>query len=130
MLAAEKNSKPEEVQVATLLTILELRDMSCSERSICRRRTKRRLLKSKALSVDTLLRKSKKNLRGTHQPRKCPAYDKQCNNSGRKGHYAKVCLSKKESTATNKPKVHEVTAEDPDVVYTLHNAATNQKSGM
>ncbi|KAF6032746.1 hypothetical protein EB796_008964 [Bugula neritina] len=26
---------------------------------------------------------------GTHQPRKCPAYDKQCNNSGRKGHYAK-----------------------------------------
>ncbi|KAF6032006.1 hypothetical protein EB796_009687 [Bugula neritina] len=55
---------------------------------------------------------------GTHQPRKCPAYDKQCNNSGRKGHYAKVCLSKKESTATNKPKVHEVTAEDPDVVYT------------
>jgi len=64
---------------------------------------------------------------GTHQPRKCPAYDKQCNNCGRKEHYAKVCLSKKESTATNKPKVHEVTAEDPDVVYTLHNAATNQK---
>ena len=67
---------------------------------------------------------------GTHQPRRCPAYGKECKNCKRANHYARVCQSTKSgkniqiSTASSDmPAIaaaHEIFAKSEDLSYAVN----------